>query len=419
MNKSAGLFLVGTSLLISSVIPAQTSAAAVRIGDKCLKVNQVATSGSVKLICVKSDKRNIWSPAPQSISYAFGPAGRLQYQYVNGKQQRLSSKNQWAATDTRSDGNFHPIRVAAYKSIRSLKKDPKLSNVTFDYNIQPNFPVLIADAIKQQSAITASYLSPLLKKPLEIKLILVTEKDKDFIDKKLGEIVPNSNWLGALQIMDEYGTIEAFYSRSGTGGGTAFYLNEKGYAYYIGHTSSLATLETYWPEVAPHEMAHVIQGVLSQGGDPSQQQYGEGHPLGKWTGHLIEGSANTLGMAIGFDILGWYSDEMDRLLEQDIKYLKSKVQMKTTSDALNLIKKIEKREDEISGALSYSAGQFLWEYYVGKYGAAKLMELYSNVPKTENFNENIKTTIGISKEKFYKDAAPYMLANWQRLSASR
>lgn len=418
VNSKILLLTLSTTLALSlPVVP--EAAAAVRIGDKCAKEKQGSKTGSVKLVCLRVDKSLQWGKSTEPITYAFGPAGRLQYQFVDGKQQRLSSKREWTTTDSRSDANYHPIRVAAYKSIRSMKNNQGLPNITFDYLIQPNFPAAIAEVIKQQSATTASYLSPLLQKPLEVKLILITEKDKDFIEKKLGEIVPNPNWLGALQIMDDYGSIESFYSRSGTGGGTAFYLSDKGYAYYIGHTSSLATLETYWPEVAPHEMAHVIQGVLSQGGDLSRQQYGEGHPLGKWTGHLIEGSANTLGMAIGFDTLGWYSDEMDRLLEQDIQYLKSKVQMKTTKDAINLMRKIEKRDDDISGALSYSAGQFLWEYYVGKYGAPKLMELYSNIPKTENFNENIKTTIGITKEKFYKDAALYMLANWQRLSALR
>ena len=416
MHNSARVFLVITSLIISSVIPAQSSAAAVRIGDKCLKVNQVAKSGSVKFICVKSDKKNIWSTVPQSVTYAFGPAGRLQYQYVDGKQQRLAANKQWAISDNRSQANFHPIRVAAYKSIRSLKKDPKLSNVTFEYIIQPDFPAEIAEVIKAQSATTASYLSPLLDKKLEVKLVLVTEKDKEFIGGQLNEIIPNPDWLGALRIIDDYGSIDSFYSRSGTGGGTAFYLKQKGYAYYLGHTSSLATLETYWPEVAPHEMAHVIQGVLSGGEDPSTQQFGEGHPQSKWTGHLIEGSANTLGMAIGFETLGWYSDEMDHILRQDISRLNSEVKMKTKADAINLMKRIERRSDDVSSGLSYSAGQFLWEYFVGKYGAPKLIELYKNIPVSDNFGTNIKETIGISKDQFYKDAAPYMLANWQRLS---
>jgi hypothetical protein len=121
-------------------------------------------------------------------------------------------------------------------------------------------------------------------------------------------------------------------------------------------------------------------------------------------------------MAIGFETLGWYSDEMDHLLRQDIKFFTSKVKMKTTADAINLINRIEKRSDDVSGSLSYSAGQFLWEYFVGKYGAPKLMELYKNIPLSDNFSTNIKETIGISKDQFYRDAAPYLLANWQRLS---
>ncbi len=415
-SRYVRLTLVIISALLASLLAAPGSFAAIRLGDSCSKEKASAKVGSIRLTCVRVDKALIWNSASSSPTYALGPAGRLQYRYIDGKQQRLSSKREWAKSDIRPEENFHSIRVAAYKSIRALKTDPSLANVTFDYLIQPNFPLEIATLIKQQSATAASYLSPLIKKNLEVKLILITEKDKEFIEKDLGKIVPDENWLGALQIMSDYGSIESFYSRSGTGGGTAFYLNEKGYGYYIGHTSSLATQETYWPEVAPHEMAHVIQGVLSQGGEPSSDQYGEGHPLGKWTGHLIEGSANTLGMAIGFENLGWYSDEMDRLLQQDIGYLKSKVKMKTATDAFNLIRRIEKREDDVSGALSYSAGQVLWEYFVGKYGAIKLMELYQNVPKSESFSINIKETIGISKEKFYKDAAPYLLATWKRLS---
>jgi hypothetical protein len=402
--------------ILASIVNVSESNAAVRIGDKCKTMSQTVKNGSVKLICVKVDKSLQWINAPVSMSYAFGPAGRLQYRYINGKQERLSSKKQFVATDKRGTANFHPIRVAAYQSIRSLKSDATLSNINFEYIIQPNFPAEIAEVIKAQSATTASYLSPLLDKKLEVKLVLVTEKDKEFIGGQLNEIIPNPDWLGALRIIDDYGSIDSFYSRSGTGGGTAFYLQDRGYAYYLGHTSSLATLETYWPEVAPHEMAHVFQGVLSGGQNPSNQQFGEGHPQSKWTGHLIEGSANTLGMAIGFETLGWYSDEMDHLLRQDIKFFTSKVKMKTTADAINLINRIEKRSDDVSGSLSYSAGQFLWEYFVGKYGAPKLMELYKNIPLSDNFSTNIKETIGISKDQFYRDAAPYLLANWQRLS---
>ena len=216
-----------------------------------------------------------------------------------------------------------------------------------------------------------------------------------------------------FDLFADYVTLERFYSRSGTGGGTAAYLPEKGYGYYIGHTSSLAKLNTYWPEVAPHEMTHVMQSVLANG---FGGEYGEGDPRAKWHGHLIEGSANTFGMALGFDQLGWYSDEMDVLLKNNIRAYKGTYPMRNIDDALFLVKEIEKRDTQARGELSYGAGQFVWEYFVGKYGADKFIELLRNVPKTASFDQNIKQTIGIEKSEFYQGAAEYLLTAWKRLS---
>ncbi len=402
--------------VVFPLLATSESTAAVRIGSLCAKEKQTSKIAGVKVICVRVDKTLQWWNATAPITYAFGPRGRIQYRYVDGIQERQSSSQNFEVRDKRAESSFHPIRVAAYKSLRSLKSDKTLKNIKFDFFVQPSYPSEIAEAVKAQSQVTASYLSPLLDKQIEVKLILVTEKDREFIDKNLDSIVPSEFWIGAFQVMDFYDSLESFYSRSGTGGGTASYLPDKGYAYYIGHTSSFATMKTYWPEIAPHEIGHVFQGVLSNGVDNSRQQFAEGHPKSKLTGHLIEGSANTLGMVFGFENLGWYSDEMDLLLQRDIAYFTGDVRMKTNGDAIKLIKLIESRNSELSSQLSYSAGQFLWEYFVGKYGAEKLMELYRNVGTSENFSTNIKETIGISKEKFYKDAAPYLLANWQRLS---
>jgi len=253
----------------------------------------------------------------------------------------------------------------------------------------------------------------LLNKKLLIKLVLVTEKDKKYIDTELPNVIPKQDWQGALNSLVDYGTLEKFYSRGGTGGGTASYLTEQGFAYYIGHTSSLAKLNTYWPEIAPHEMAHVMQGVLANG---FGGEYGEGDPRAKWHGHFIEGAANTFGMALGFDQLGWYSDEMDLLLTFSIRYSKSKYRMKNLDDAILLINEIEKRDTQVRNDFSYSAGQFVWEYFVGTYGADKFIELLRNVQTTESFDANIQKTIQISKKDFYKGAAEYLLASWKRLS---
>ena len=399
--------------LLLSVNFSQVSSAANKAGGSCKRINENATSGSAKLICQKSGKKLIWVNRADITAFAYGPTGRLVYRYVAGKQERQSLYKDWIKSDSRGEKSFNPIRVAAYKSIRDLKIDPSHSNIEFEYLIRPSYPKEIADVIKLQSVEFAKRLSPLLDKKLPIKLILVTEKDRAYVDSQFPSIVPNQDWQMLFDLFADYVTLERFYSRSGTGGGTAAYLPEKGYGYYIGHTSSLAKLNTYWPEVAPHEMTHVMQAVLANG---FGGEYGEGDPRAKWHGHLIEGSANTFGMALGFDQLGWYSDEMDVLLKNNIRAYKSTYPMRNIDDALFLVKEIEKRDTQARGELSYGAGQFVWEYFVGKYGADKFIELLRNVPKTQSFDQNIKQTIGIEKSEFYQGAAEYLLTAWKRLS---
>ena len=287
------------SLALSTIT--YSAYAAVKPGSACKRIGESAAVGKEKLICAKNGKKNSWSKRADVISFATGPTGRLVYRYVGSNQERQSNFGDWLKKDSRSEKNFDPIRVAAYKSIRDLKSDPAHANIKFEYIIRSSYPKDVAEVVKAQSIEFAKRLSPMLDKKIEIKLILLTEKDKAFIDSELPDLVPKQDWQGALEIISDYATLERFYSRSGTGGGTAAYLPEKGYGYYIGHTSSLAKLTTYWPQVAPHEMTHVMQGVLANG---FGGEYSEGDPRAKWHGHLIEGSANTFGMALGFDQLG-------------------------------------------------------------------------------------------------------------------
>ena len=400
--------------LIVSVFSAPAQAAT-KVGSACSTLNVKTVSNKVNLVCAKSGSKLQWIKSLDVSTYAIGPAGRMVYRYKSGKQERLSSANDWLKSDSRKSTSFDPIRSAAYKSIANVVMDKSASNFEFEYIIRPSFPKDIANAIKAQSKQVALRLSPVFDKKVKIKIILLTEKDKTFIDGDLKELVGNSDLTGALQILPDYVTKQRFYSRGGTGGGTAEFLPQLNFGYYVGHTSSLATLETYWPEVPPHELAHILQSVLS-GGFAVNNGYGEGDPKAKWHGHLIEGSANTVGMALAFENLGWYSDEMDAILRYDISVAKSKYPMKTNADAVALMKDIERRDNDFRNSLSYSAGQIIWEYFIGTYGFDKFVELMKNVPLTDNFNENLKKTISLDREGFYAAAAPYLLATWRRLS---
>lgn len=411
--KKPTLILFVLALIVSVFsVPAQ---AATKVGSACSTLNVKTVSNKVNLVCAKSDGKLKWTKPLDVSTYAIGPTGRMVYRYKSGKQERLSSANDWLKSDSRKSTSFDPIRSAAYKSIANIATDKSASNVEFEYIIRPSFPKDIANAIKEQSKQVALRLSPVFDKKVKIKIILLTEKDKTFIDGDLKELVGNSDLTGALQILPDYVTKQRFYSRGGTGGGTAEFLPQLNFGYYVGHTSSLATLETYWPEVPPHELAHILQSVLS-GGFAVNNGYGEGDPKAKWHGHLIEGSANSIGMALAFENLGWYSDEMDAILRYDISVAKSKYPMKTNADAVALMKDIERRDNDFRNSLSYSAGQIIWEYFIGTYGFDKFVELMKNVPLTENFNENLKKTISLDREGFYAAAAPYLLATWKRLS---
>ena len=344
---------------------------------------------------------------------AIGPTGGYVYKYVANKQQRKDVNNKWQSKDSRKEGSFDTIRVSAYKSINSLSADPNLSNIKLEFLVRPGYPKQIEQVVRLQVEKVASHFSPLLSRPETAKIIMITEKDKSWVRSDLPNIVPSEIFGGSIEILDWYNTKDRFYYRGGGGGGFAYYIPDKGYAFYLSHTSSLATLETFWPEVPPHELTHALQGFLTNG---FMDRYPNGHPQSNWNGHFLEGSANTFGMALGFETLGWYSDEMDKLLRQEIQRSKSLPRMNNLQDAVALIKVIEERNSDNTSQFVYSAGQFVWEYFIGKYGVEKYVELLRNMPKSNNFNENIKDTIGKDKQAFYQEAGAYLLKNWKRIS---
>jgi hypothetical protein len=436
--------LVGLVLVVSSAALVVPTNAAVKAGGACKKVQQVKVVGNTSLKCLKVGKRLVWrevksrpviaptvevtpspnpSPTPTPIPSptrkpvstipSIGKGIGYVYRYDSGKQERLNFDGEWYSTDARTDDAFHEIRVAAYRSITSLPTDEDHKNIKFEYLIRPSYPTAIAEIIKKQSTDAARRLSPLLDRKLTIRLIMITEKDQDFIDQELSSMIPIDP--KSFSFMKNYTALSSFYSMGGTGGGQAGFIEARDYGYYLAHTSSLAEPDTYWPEVPPHELAHVLQFFLARN---SNSRFGEGHPEAKWHGHLVEGSANTLGMALGFETLGWYSDEMDRILRRNIntQRIGGSVPMETVEDAISLIKTIEKRDTEVGNEFSYSAGQIVWEYFIGKYGIEKFIDFLKNIPKTQNFNENLKTTIGLDRDSFYREAGKYLLDTWKRLS---
>jgi hypothetical protein len=338
---------------------------------------------------------------------------RYIYRFQNGTMQRKNVDGKFASTDARKESSFDPIRVAAYKSVMQAVSGKNSSNLVVKYVIRPNYPTTLSSAIKNSFDKTAKQFGDYFPAGTPVTVIMVTEKDKDFIQKELPTIVDQNATGDVWQIASRYLSKSEWVNSSASGGGSASFFRgpeqSKG-GFYLSHTASYATMETYWPEVAPHEFAHVLQGVFEKDlSFNSFQDYQKKLPQ-----HYVEGSANTLGHILAYPNIGWYSDDSDATIKRYSQGVMSWKPVKTEANVVDLLVATEKSSPNQAFEASYSIGQLFYEWLIGTYGFDKLITLMKNVGPTSSFDENIKTTYGISKMQAYEKAAPYMLRAWTK-----
>ena len=338
---------------------------------------------------------------------------RYIYRFQNGSIQRKNIDGKFASTDPRKESSFDPIRVAAYKSVMQAVSEKNSSNLVIKYVIRPNYPTTLSSAIKSTIDKTAKQFGDYFPAGTPVTVIMVTEKDKDFIQKELPSIVDQNATGDVWQFASRYLSKSDWESSSASGGGSASFFRgpeqSKG-GFYLSHTASYATIETYWPEVAPHEFAHILQGVFIKDLNfESQESYQRKLPQ-----HYVEGSANTLGHILAYPNIGWYSDDSDATIKRYSQGVMSWKPVKTEANIVDLLVATEKSSPNQAFEASYSIGQLFYEWLIGTYGFDKFITMIKNIGPTNSFDENIKTTYGISKMQAYEKAAPYMLRAWTK-----
>jgi hypothetical protein len=58
---------------------------------------------------------------------------------------------------------------------------------------------------------------------------------------------------------------------------------------------------------------------------------------------------------------------------------------------------------------AYSMGNLLWEWVTAEYGYEAYWNILKSMNLTRDYEKSIKDVLGVSKEKLYEDAAPYIL----------
>ena len=338
---------------------------------------------------------------------------RYIYRYQNGVMQRKNVDGKFVSADTRKESAFDPIRVAAYNSVMQSIAGKNSSNLNVKYVIRPNYPATLSAAIKLSFDKTVKQFGDYFPAGTPVTVIMVTEKDKDFIQKELPSIVDQNATGDVWQFASRYLTKSEWENSSASGGGSASFfrgLEQSKGGFYLSHTASYATMDTYWPEVAPHEFTHILQGVFVKDlSFNSQDEYQKKLPQ-----HYVEGSANTLGHILAYPNLGWYSDDADLTIKRYSNGVKRWKPVNTPANMVDLLVATEKGTPDQAFEASYSIGQLFYEWLIGTYGFDKFITLIKNIGPTNSFDENMKTTYGITKAQAYEKAAPYMLRAWKK-----
>ena len=442
--------LLAVIVSVAFLVTPLNAVAAVKAGDSCKKAGTTATANGKKFTCIKSGKKFVWNkgvtvvkpkpvatPTPTPIPSPIAsptpvatatptptptPAKDLNrgylrnsmfvYRVVNGVlERRIYESNDYTATDTRPDSEFDAIRVKAYKEIRNLLAVSGHPKIDIQYSITENYPKAHSDAIKLGVTFAAERINALVDENFKTSVVLVTEKDKEFVRANVGRLSRPDDVGGTLANLDRYvsnaqavGSGSAGFNRRGQGfmGGT-----------YVGTFPSYLGIDFLWPEIATHEMAHVLQMFyISKRDYNSEAAWNKVAPV-----HFTEGSANTIGHAWAVQSLGWYSDESDYTVKRYMSGFRGDNKMQTEAEVFDMLEKTISWSNPQYSDMAYPVGQVLWEYIIGTYGFDAYMKFLKNISVLPSYEDNLKAVTGLSKNELYKDAAPYIISVFKRAMA--
>jgi hypothetical protein len=184
---------------------------------------------------------------------------RYIYRFQNGVLQRKNLDGKFVSTDSRKESSFDPIRVAAYKSVLEAISGKNSSNLNIKYIIRPSYPKTLSGAIQIAFDKTAKQFGEYFPSGTPVSVIMVTEKDKDFIQKELPSIVDQNATGDVWQFASRYLSKSEWDSSSASGGGSASFFRgpeqSKG-GFYLSHTATQP-----WKPIgrkSPHMNFHIF-----------------------------------------------------------------------------------------------------------------------------------------------------------------
>lgn len=400
-------------------------------GKKCSKIGEAKNSSGVKYLCIKSQKKLIWSEAKNrttsrgsnTTSNTSGPKpgdlpgrnlegcgeGVYFYRMKNGFLERAFKENgPYVAKDPRLNSSFDPIRVKAYELIRNRVSKTSTSPTQVFYTSE-EFPSNVLNLLKNQLSESVNYWSDYIPSQSEVHGTFTTPKNS--------EILFNDNTLNPKDLMwiyDAYAKNDYAKcgGRSGISGSHIMYQGKNAgeIGFWIifpeGHNA------THWlPTYLPHEFVHGVQGLFWYGRNVEPSNVAYNH---------IEGGAELFGNALALPNLGWFQDAIKKkMINQYTFNPKEQPIPNNEADVLRMLTLSEKGEqnknsDFGGGVLwAYTVGLHLWEWVLANYGFDAYWDILRNFANNMSYDEAVEKSIGIPKNALYKEASPYILRQFQ------
>jgi len=341
------------------------------------------------------------------------------YKYVGTTLQRqiLPSENSagcspctWTTKDSRGVKSFDPIRAQAFSAIKAFGKNQKLPQTEIEWRFTKNVQPSLVKMYKKLNTDALTYWQSQFVKPLPYRMVVGTEKDRAEYKTILSESENGTNSLPMINsFFDRYANLQDYEKVRPVGGGTpikdVLTSGKKDVYQVLYHLGSFTTDQKVFATTPAHEITHVLQMDRS-----NNIGYNNSMPPTLW-----EGSAVLFGAGIPMSNVAWYSDELDHQLMRFLSNFAKKTPMKTEADVVNLLIKAERTDAEISIEAGYYLGAVLFEWIVAKHGVEKYLELLDATATAPSFNDAMKKTYGVGKDEIYKQAAPYVLKNYQRV----
>ena len=374
---------VSILLTIALITPtAQSFAATPKAGAACKKLNEVQVVKNLKFTCIQKGSKLVWN---------------------NGEK---------TSTDpTAQLSNYEKTKLKAYNAIRAEADKGNLNNVNLKYFISASFPTDLKNLYTQQVEYASKLYGSFFTKKELINIFMYTEKDTDKIqaDPLLNNEYSNlenwfKRWDQGIDRQHNLGLAASYIQRNDVWQGFA------GLVVYSGSTNN--SLRPYAIQVMPHEYWHIVQDYYMQKGRGTLFSDSKSYDT-RFPPTFREGSANTISFAIATnkfnDYLALYKNFIaEKNAQTDITIFKS---LKTEAAVIKALNQIEFREGNPQGfEASYSVGQLLYEWVIAEYGFDGYRKIIQNQLVGSSFDDNLKQSIGISKDQLYTKAAPHILA---------